>query len=168
MTFRSVCSQQFREASPCIFYSTTSPGVFCLVDAQPVSEVGRTASASRQKVSAPSSTDNPLPGQRGKLQSFTAATIGEAAIARRFSLKSGAGLVHAPGRLLRAINRAAPQIGIETNPKDGPVLITVTFRINPERAEEFIRAAHELRRAHPVRRKPPNGYPLHFHIVRKL
>ena len=72
------------------------------------------------------------------------------AIARRFSLKSGAGLDHSPGRLLSALNRAAPQIVIEPNPEDGPVLITVTFRINPERAEEFIRAAHELGR---VRRR---------------
>ena len=71
-------------------------------------------------------------------------------IARRFSLTSGTTLDHSPGRLASALNRAAPQIVIEPNPEDGPVLITVTFRIDPARAEEFIRAAHELGR---VRRR---------------
>lgn len=71
-------------------------------------------------------------------------------IARRFSLTSATGLDHSPGRLTNALNRAAPQIVIEPNPEDGPVLVTVTFRINPQRAEEFIRAAHELGR---VRRR---------------
>jgi hypothetical protein len=71
-------------------------------------------------------------------------------VARRFSLTSGTTLDHSPGRLPSALNRAAPQIVIEPNPEDGPVLVTVTFRINPERAEEFIRAAHELGR---VRRR---------------
>ena len=46
-----------------------------------------------------------------------------------------------------------PEVVIETNPEDGPVLVTVTFRIQPERAEEFIRAARELRR---VRRHDDN------------
>lgn len=71
-------------------------------------------------------------------------------IARRFSLTSATDLDHSPGRLTNALNRAAPQIVIEPNPEDGPVLVTVTFRINPQRAEEFIRAAHELGR---VRRR---------------
>jgi MFS family permease len=71
-------------------------------------------------------------------------------IARRFSLTSGTGLDHSPGRLASALTRAAPQVVIEPNPEDGPVLVTVTFKINPERAEEFIRAAHELGR---VRRR---------------
>src|SRR5262249_52184075 len=64
-------------------------------------------------------------------------------IARRFSLTSGTTLDHSPGRLPRALNRAGPQIVIEPNPEAGPVLVTVTFRINPEQAEEFVRAAHE-------------------------
>jgi MFS family permease len=71
-------------------------------------------------------------------------------IARRFSVTSGTTLDHSPGRLPSALNRAGPQIVIEPNPEDGPVLVTVTFRISPERAEEFIRAAHELGR---VRRR---------------
>ena len=71
-------------------------------------------------------------------------------IARRFSLTSGTGLDLSPGRLAGALNRAAPQIVIEPNPEDGPVLVTVTFRINPGRAAEFIQAAHELGR---VRRR---------------
>jgi predicted MFS family arabinose efflux permease len=67
-------------------------------------------------------------------------------LARRFSLTSSTGLDLSPGRLARALTRAAPQLVIEPNPEDGPVLVTVTFRINPERAEEFIRAAYELGR----------------------
>lgn len=71
-------------------------------------------------------------------------------VARRFSLTSGTDLDHSPGRLANALTRAAPQIVIEPNPEDGPVLVNVTFRINPERADEFVRAAHELGR---VRRR---------------
>jgi len=88
----------------------------------------------------------------------TAPTLSLAAVAllaglpfaRRFSLTSGTTLDHSPGRLPGALNRAGPQIVIEPNPEAGPVLVTVTFRINPERAEEFIRAAYELGR---VRRR---------------
>src|SRR5215475_3808163 len=57
---------------------------------------------------------------------------------------------HSPGRLAKALTRAGPHLVIEPNPEDGPVLVTVTFRINPERAQEFIRAAYELGR---VRRR---------------
>jgi hypothetical protein len=71
-------------------------------------------------------------------------------IARRYSLTCGTALDHSPGRLPSSLNRAAPQIVIEQNPEDGPVLITVTFRINPEKADEFVRAAYELGR---VRRR---------------
>ncbi len=71
-------------------------------------------------------------------------------LARRFSLTSGTALDHSPGRLANALTRAAPQLVIDPNPEDGPVLVTVTFRINPERAEDFVRAAHELGR---VRRR---------------
>lgn len=71
-------------------------------------------------------------------------------LARRFSLTSSVGLDLSPGRLATALTRAAPQLVIDPNPEDGPVLVTVTFIINPERAEEFVRAAHELGR---VRRR---------------
>jgi MFS family permease len=78
------------------------------------------------------------------------ALLATLSLARRFSLTSGTDLDHSPGRLPGALNRAAPQIVIEPNPEDGPVLVTVTFRINPERAAEFIEAAQELGR---VRRR---------------
>lgn len=69
---------------------------------------------------------------------------------RRFSLSARVGHDLSPGRLTTALNRAGPQIVIEPNPEAGPVLVTVTFRINPERAAAFIEAAHELGR---VRRR---------------
>ena len=71
-------------------------------------------------------------------------------LARRFSLASGTALDRSPGGLANALNRAAPQIVIEPNPEAGPVLVTVTFQINPDRAAAFIQAAHELGR---VRRR---------------
>jgi MFS family permease len=79
-----------------------------------------------------------------------AALLAGLPLARRFSLTSGTSLDHSPGRLANALTRAAPQLVIEPNPEDGPVLITVTFRISPEHAGEFIKAAHELGR---VRRR---------------
>ena len=75
-----------------------------------------------------------------------AALVASLPSARRFSLTSATGLDHSPGRLASALTRAGPQLVIEPNPEDGPVLVTVTFKINPERAEEFIPAAHELGR----------------------
>jgi MFS family permease len=65
---------------------------------------------------------------------------------RRFSVSTRTSLDHSPGRLTGALNRAAPQIVIEPSPEAGPVLITVTFRIDPARAAEFIAAAEELGR----------------------
>ena len=43
------------------------------------------------------------------------------------------------------LNRVAPQVVIEPHPDDGPVLITIEFRIRPEDYDEFTRAIH-LRR----------------------
>jgi MFS family permease len=79
-----------------------------------------------------------------------AALMASLPLARRFSLTTGIDLDHSPGRLANALTRAAPQLVIEPNPEDGPVLVNVTFRINPENAEHFVRAAHELGR---VRRR---------------
>jgi quinol monooxygenase YgiN len=84
------------------------------------------------------------------LTSAAAALLVSLPLARRFSLTTGTNLDHSPGRLVKALTRAAPQLVIEPNPEDGPVLVTVTFRINPAHAQEFVQAAHELGR---VRRR---------------
>jgi hypothetical protein len=67
-------------------------------------------------------------------------------LARRFSLTSGMKLDRSPGRLVSGMNRSAPQVIIEPQPEAGPVLITVTFRVEPAKGEEFIKAAFELGR----------------------
>jgi predicted MFS family arabinose efflux permease len=40
----------------------------------------------------------------------------------------------------------APQTAVQIQPDGGPVLITVEYKINPQRAEEFVDAMRELRR----------------------
>ena len=84
------------------------------------------------------------------LTAGAAGLIAGLTLARRFPLTSHAALDLSPGRLAHALSRAAPQVMIEPNPEDGPVLITVTFRIDPVHTAEFIPAAHELGR---VRRR---------------
>jgi MFS family permease/quinol monooxygenase YgiN len=70
-------------------------------------------------------------------------------LSRRFPLPTGGELDLSPGRL-SAVSREGSHILVGADPEDGPVLVTVTFRIDPSKAAEFIRAAHELGR---VRRR---------------
>lgn len=43
------------------------------------------------------------------------------------------------------LNPAAPQVVVEPHPDDGPVLVTIEFKIRPEDYAEFTRAIHKVR-----------------------
>jgi MFS family permease len=45
----------------------------------------------------------------------------------------------------RALSRSAPAVVIELGPDDGPVMITVDYRIDPADAAGFVRAVHDMR-----------------------
>jgi MFS family permease len=45
----------------------------------------------------------------------------------------------------RALSRSAPAVVIELEPDDGPVMITVDYRIDPAEAAGFVRAVHAMR-----------------------
>ena len=77
---------------------------------------------------------------------LTAAALGLFAcwpLYRRFQLISGGELDLSPGQLASSVG-AMPSAMPEPDPDEGPVLVTVTFRIDPARAEGFVAAAHEL------------------------
>lgn len=65
-------------------------------------------------------------------------------LARRYPLASPTAIDLSPGRLDRALARAVPQLVIEPEPEDGPVLIMVSFIIDPAKGAEFVQAVHEL------------------------
>jgi MFS family permease len=61
--------------------------------------------------------------------------------ASRFHLLRGAPPDLSPFQL----NRPAPQVAIEPHPEDGPVLVTVEYRVRAEDYAEFTHAIHQLR-----------------------
>jgi quinol monooxygenase YgiN len=79
---------------------------------------------------------------------LTVASVGLAVtlpFARRFRLLSGGEQDLSPGRMTGLVG-STPQAVVEPEPEEGPVLVTVTFHIDPARTESFIAAAHELGR----------------------
>jgi hypothetical protein len=44
-----------------------------------------------------------------------------------------------------ALNRPAPQVVIEPQPQDGPVLVTIEYGIRPEDYAEFVKTIHAMR-----------------------
>ena len=77
-------------------------------------------------------------------QSLLCAALGLLAtlpLARRFHLLQGI----LPDLSPYALNRPAPQVVIEPNPEDGPVLVTIEYQISETDYEEFTGAIHKLR-----------------------
>ncbi len=62
-------------------------------------------------------------------------------VVRRFKILHGPQPDHTPYQW----NRPAPELGPETDPTDGPVRISVEYRIPMENYEEFTHAIHQLR-----------------------
>ena len=63
----------------------------------------------------------------------------------RFRLLSGGEHDVSPGHLARQLHHI-PEVVVEPDPEEGPVMVTVTFQIDPARADEFVEAAQELGR----------------------
>ena len=63
-------------------------------------------------------------------------------LAARYRIHAG---VTADLSSARALIRSAPSVVIELRPEDGPVLISIRYCIEPEQAQEFINAIHELK-----------------------
>jgi hypothetical protein len=60
---------------------------------------------------------------------------------RRWPLAPGAGVDLSP-----AAHWGSPELALEPRPADGPVLVTLEYRVRPERAGEFVAAMTELGR----------------------
>lgn len=61
---------------------------------------------------------------------------------RRLSVEGGADVDYSP-----AAPRSAPQPATAVGPDEGPVMVTLTYQIDPERAEEFAQVMQRTRRA---------------------
>jgi MFS family permease len=67
--------------------------------------------------------------------------LATAPLTRRFHLLRG----DPPDLSPYALNRPAPQVAIEPQPQDGPVLVTIEYSIRAEDYAEFIKAIHAMR-----------------------
>ncbi|HEV2247814.1 MAG TPA: MFS transporter, partial [Terriglobia bacterium] len=75
------------------------------------------------------------------LLAAAASALASIPLVRRFHLLAEIPPDLSPYRL----NRAAPQVVAEPHPDDGPVLVTIEFKIRPEDYAEFTRAIHKVR-----------------------
>lgn len=65
--------------------------------------------------------------------------VAAAPISLRYRLMGGA-----RSDLTPALHWGEPHVVIEVNPEDGPVLVTIEYRVDPAQAEEFVAAIHDL------------------------
>jgi MFS family permease len=70
-----------------------------------------------------------------------ASAIASLPLAKRFHLLEGT----PPDLTPAAFNRAAPQLVIEPHPDQGPVMVTIEYKIRPEDYAAFTRAIHKVR-----------------------